>query len=102
MVLSPWRVKLLETIAETGSINAAAQQLAVPYRRAWEKVQEIEAGLGVRVLETSIGGVGGGGARLTEAAQQAITQFHALMAGVDQEIEQRFVNAFRLNRVSGG
>ena len=38
VVLSPWRVQLLETIAATGSISAAAKQLDLPYRRAWEKV----------------------------------------------------------------
>lgn len=94
VVLSPWRVQLLETIAATGSISAAAKQLDVPYRRAWEKVQEIERGLGTPVLVTAVGGAGGGGAQLTTAAQQAIAQFHAFTAGLEQEIEQRYAAAF--------
>lgn len=94
VVLSPWRVQLLETIAATGSISAAAKQLDVPYRRAWEKVQEIERGLGTPVLVTAVGGAGGGGAQLTPAVQQAIAQFHTFTAGLEQEIQARYAAAF--------
>jgi molybdate transport system regulatory protein len=94
VVLSQWRVKLLETIGETGSISSAAEKLGVPYRRAWEKVQEIEAGLGEKVVDTAIGGLHGGGARLTEAGQRAIAQFHAFADGLDAEIERRYRKTF--------
>jgi len=94
VVLSQWRVLLLETIAATGSISAAAEKLGVPYRRAWEKVQEIEKGLGFKVVETAIGGSGGGGAHLTPAARKAITQFHAFSDGLDAEIERRYKKVF--------
>lgn len=94
VVLSPWRVRLLETIAATGSISAAAKQMDVPYRRAWEKVQEIERGLGAPVLVTAVGGAGGGGARLTPAVQRAIAQFHTFVAGLELEIQTRYVAAF--------
>ncbi len=94
VVLSQWRVKLLETIGETGSISAAAEKLGVPYRRAWEKVQEIEAGLGEKVVDTAIGGVHGGGARLTEAGRRAIAQFHAFADGLDDEIKRRYRQTF--------
>ncbi len=90
VVLSPWRVKLLETIDRTGSISAAAVELDVPYRRAWEKVQEIESGLGVAVLDTAVGGAGGGGAHLTEAGRKIIEQFQAFVEGFEQQIAERF------------
>lgn len=94
VVLSQWRVRLLEAIGETGSISAAAEKLGVPYRRAWEKVQEIEAGLGEKVVETAIGGVHGGGAHLTEAGRRVIAQFHAFADGLDAEIERRYHQTF--------
>ncbi|MBL8056008.1 MAG: LysR family transcriptional regulator [Anaerolineales bacterium] len=94
VVLSPWRVRLLETIGETGSISAAADKLGVPYRRAWEKVHEIEQGLGYKVLDTAIGGTHGGGAQLTEAGRQAIADFHAFADGLEQEVGRRFQGAF--------
>lgn len=94
VVLSLWRVQLLETIAATGSISAAAKQLDIPYRRAWEKVQEIEQGLGTPVVVTAIGGTGGGGAQLTPAGKQAIAQFYTLIAGLAEELEERYHHAF--------
>jgi molybdate transport system regulatory protein len=94
VVLSQWRVLLLETIAETGSISSAAEKLGVPYRRAWEKVQEIEKGLGFKVVETTIGGSGGGGAQLTPAARKIITQFHTFSDGLEAEVERRYKKAF--------
>ena len=94
VVLSAWRVTLLETIEAAGSISAAAEKLNIPYRRAWEKVQEIEEGLGVKVVDTAVGGKGGGGAHLTSAGRKAIEQFRQFSAGFDAEIAQRYREAF--------
>ncbi len=94
VVLSAWRVRLLLAIDATGSITAAAEQLNLPYRRAWEKVQEIERGLGLKVIETAVGGVGGGGAHLTAAGRGAIQQFEEFSAGFEAEVAQRYRVAF--------
>ena len=94
VVLSPWRVGLLAAIDAAGSISAAAEQLGIPYRRAWEKVQEIEQGLGYKVVDTAVGGAGGGGAHLTEAGRAAIARFRAVAAGFEAEVQQRYNAAF--------
>ncbi len=94
VVLSAWRVTLLETIEAAGSISAAAEKLNIPYRRAWEKVKEIEAGLGVKVVDTAVGGKGGGGARLTPVGRKAIAQFRQFSAGFDTEVAKRYRAAF--------
>lgn len=94
VVLSTWRVALLEAIAETGSITAGAQRMNVPYRVAWQKVHEMEERLGIRVLETQTGGVGGGGARLTSEAQHYVERFRRFTAGLEELVRQRFQEAF--------
>jgi len=94
VVLSSWRVALLEAIAETGSITAGAQKMNVPYRVAWQKVHEMEERLGIPVLETQTGGVGGGGARLTPEAQRYVQRFRKFTAGLDELVQQRFREAF--------
>lgn len=94
VVLSAWRVRLVLAIEATGSITAAAEQLNIPYRRAWEKVQEIEQGLGIKVIETAVGGVGGGGARLTPAGRQVIEQFQEFSSGFEVEVAKRYRQAF--------
>src|SRR5438128_1311232 len=65
VVLSEWRAALLDGIVEAGSLSAAAAKLGVPYRTAWARLREIEAGLGFKVLETQTGGADGGGSTLT-------------------------------------
>lgn len=100
VVLSPWRIKLLETIERTGSISAAAAELKVPYRRAWEKVQEMESGLGVALLDTAIGGAGGGGAHLTAAGRKIIEQFHVFADGFEEQISERFQATFERDNQS--
>ncbi len=94
VVLSVWRVRLLEAVAETGSLNAAAARLDVSYHRAWEKLHEMENALGVRLVEMHTGGVHGGGARLTPAGQDFIRRFHAFYDGLPGLIARRFEKAF--------
>lgn len=94
VVLSRWRIELLEAIAETGSISAAAERLHVPYRVAWSKLKEMEHGLGVSLVETRIGGMHGGGAEVTVAAREFIGRFHELEAGLDEWVRQRFREVF--------
>lgn len=94
VVLSVWRVRLLDLIRETGSISAAAKAMDVPYRRAWERLQEVETRLGFPLLETEVGGEGGGGARLTTRAEELMDRFRRLVKGMDVEIAERFERAF--------
>lgn len=94
VVLSRWRIELLEAIAETGSISAAAERLRVPYRVAWSKVKEMEHGLGVPLVETRIGGMHGGGAEVTAAGHDFMRRFHELESGLDEWVRQRFLEVF--------
>ena len=90
VVLSDWRVALLEAIETTGSLARAADRLDVPYRTAWYKLKEIERRLGVKLLETQSGGAAGGGSRLTAEAQQVIARFHRVNTGITRLVEERF------------
>ena len=94
VVLSRWRVELLMAIADTGSISGAAERLAIPYRRAWEKVHEMEQRLGVALVDTQTGGQGGGGARLTPAARDYISRFQQFSEGIDLYVQKHFRHAF--------
>ncbi len=90
VLLSEWRVELLEAVAETGSLAAAAEQLGVPYRTAWHRVKETEAHLGVRLLATESGGAEGGGSRLTDEAVDLVRRFRRVSAGLAEQVERRF------------
>lgn len=69
------RIVLLERIREYGSITKAAKSLEMSYRRAWDLVESMNRQATVPFVETSTGGKGGGGARVTESGEHAITYF---------------------------
>jgi molybdate transport system regulatory protein len=85
VVLSLWRIRLLEAIGATGSISSGARKMDIQYRRAWDKIQEMEAALGHRLVHTQIGGEHGGGAELTDYAHQLIERFRACTAGLVEQ-----------------
>ncbi|MCB9433979.1 MAG: winged helix-turn-helix domain-containing protein [Ardenticatenaceae bacterium] len=82
VIISLWRIRLLAAIGETGSISSAAAQLDVPYRIAWQRLNEMETRLGRQLVVTQTGGRDGGGSQLTPLAQAYIAQFQL----VSQEI----------------
>jgi molybdate transport system regulatory protein len=94
VVLSAWRIELLEAIEAHGSLSRAAIALDIPYRTAWERVKEMEAKLGVRLLESESGGAGGGGSRLTPAASDLCARFHRVSHGIQEVIASRFATEF--------
>jgi len=95
VVLSRWRVALLQAVDETGSISAAAERMGIPYRRAWDRIHECEERLGVKLLQTQTGGAGGGGARLTRQGADYVRRFQQFSQGLDELIKKRFAEAFK-------
>jgi molybdate transport system regulatory protein len=94
VVISEWRAQLLELVDRTGSLSAAAAQLKVPYRTAWNRLREIEAGLGFKVLETQAGGAEGGHSSLTPAGKAALARFRRVADGIGDEVDARFRASF--------
>jgi molybdate transport system regulatory protein len=76
--LGPGRVELLERIANTGSINQAAKQMGMSYKKAWEMVNSLNSQVNTPLVMTQTGGEKGGGAIITEEAKQLIQYYHLL------------------------
>ena len=95
VMLSDWRVALLEAVEATGSLAEAARQMDVPYRTAWQKLKALEDRWGVALLQTESGGADGGASRLTPQAQELVRRFRLITAGVQDEAAARFAAAFR-------
>jgi molybdate transport system regulatory protein len=94
VVLSEWRVSLLEAVAETGSINAAAERMGIHYRLAWNRIREIEDRLGVKLTESQTGGSSGGGTRLTAEGREYIRKYRAFTDGLMGIVSRRFEETF--------
>ncbi len=80
IAIGPGKVALLEAIAETGSISAAARQLGMSYRRAWLLIDETNRALAQPAVATAAGGAHGGGTALTPVGDQVIRHYRAVEA----------------------
>ncbi|MGF1502325.1 MAG: winged helix-turn-helix domain-containing protein [Paracoccaceae bacterium] len=77
-MLGPGKADLLERIARTGSIAAAGREMNMSYKRAWQLVETMNAMFRLPVVESSRGGVRGGGAAVTETGHQVLAEYRAL------------------------
>jgi len=84
-VIGPGKIELLEHIEREGSISAAAQCMGTSFRRAWHLVNTANEALGRPVVETEVGGAGGGGARLTEFGRELVERYRNLMSAIDED-----------------
>jgi molybdate transport system regulatory protein len=56
------RKLLIEAIDKYASINQAAKEINISYRKAWEFIKAMEERLGFRLVNRQTGGRNGGGA----------------------------------------
>jgi molybdate transport system regulatory protein len=80
IALGPGKVELLEAIAKTGSITAAARALGMSYRRAWLLVDTMNRCFRRPVVSAEAGGKRGGGARLTLSGEEAVRRYRQMEA----------------------
>lgn len=76
--VGPGKIRLLEHIAELGSISAGGRALGMSYRRAWELVDELNGIFGQPVLTSKTGGKHGGGANLTSLGHAIIANYRSI------------------------
>lgn len=90
--IGPGKIGLLEGIERTGSLSAAARDLGMSYRRAWLLLHSLNEGFGDPVVELSVGGKAGGGARLTDFGQRLIATYRQFEGAVDELAARSFAD----------
>lgn len=75
IAVGPGKIDLLEAIAATGSITAAAKQLGMSYRRAWLLADTMNRCFRGPVVEAEAGGTRGGGTALTPLGTEVIRRY---------------------------
>jgi molybdate transport system regulatory protein len=78
-VFGEGRQRLLEAICRYGSINRAAKELGLSYRKAWSSLTAMEQRLGFKLLERRTGGDSGGGSCLTAEGHDFLRRYGELM-----------------------
>lgn len=78
IVMGPGKADLLEAIAKSGSIRAAAEELGMSYMRAWTLVKTMNAAFRAPLVEKERGGSAQGGAALTENGQAVLDLYRQM------------------------
>ena len=78
------RIGLLEAIAARGSISAAAKDVGLSYKGAWDAVQALNNLSDRPLILAQPGGSGGGAARVTPAGEMLIAAFRRIEAELGQ------------------
>ena len=97
--LGPGKIRLLELIAEHGSIARAGRAMGMSYRRAWLLVEAMSDSLGRPVVIARPGGVGGGSASLTADGATLIACYRQIEAEAERAVEPALR---RLDALLGG
>lgn len=93
-VFGSGRLALLEGIAKVGSINKAAHEIHISYRKALSYINAMEGRMRVRLVERHAGGKNGGGAVLTKEAKDFLKKYKMLENGINKIIDRKFSSVF--------
>lgn len=72
------QIDLLQAIAETGSITAAAKAAGISYKTAWDKLERLSNLSQEPIVARVAGGTRGGGSKLTDYGMKMLSGFKAL------------------------
>ena len=87
--LGSGRIELLNLIEKTGSINAAAKEMKMSYKAAWERINSMNELADEPIIQRKVGGKGGGGTTLTPYAHELIKTYNRL-----HELHRQFIDRF--------
>lgn len=87
--LGAGRIELLKKIEKTGSINAAAKEMKMSYKAAWERINGMNNLADEPLIQRKTGGKGGGGTTLTPYAHKLIETYSRL-----NELHRQFIERF--------
>ena len=84
IAIGPGKIDLLEAIAGTGSITAAAKALGMSYRRAWLLVDMMNRCFEGPVVVAGAGGSRGGGAAVTPLGTEVVRRYRRIETAAEK------------------
>jgi len=97
----PGKAELLERIASSGSISAAAREMRMSYKRAWQLVDDMNASFRSPLVKSAAGGRMGGGAALTAAGVTVLSGYRALQSSLSASARRELAKLTGLARRKG-
>ncbi len=86
--------ELLRRVETTLSLAQAAKDMRMSYNKAWKLIQLIEAHLGFPLLEKKVGGVAGGGSRVTRRAKDFLDRYERFETDALNAVESAYHRPF--------
>ncbi len=83
-------IEILKAVRDCGSFNEAAKHLGISYRHLWKSLTAMEDATGEALVESRIGGHGGGGTTLTIFAETMIQDFEYLNERMTRTAEHEY------------
>lgn len=89
------RLEVLRLVGQSGSISQAAREVGISYKAAWQAIDTLTNLSGVALVDRTVGGSGGGGARIT-AQGQALLALADELASARRQVLSRFAGGAAL------
>ena len=81
---------LLEQVKSCGSLRSAAEEMGISYSKAFRMVRNLEAAIGVDVLERRRGGMERSGAKLTPFGEEFIVLYDSFQKECKNLLDKPF------------
>jgi len=86
--ISDKRLEILRRVGQSGSISQAAREAGISYKAAWQALDTLSNLSGWVLVERTVGGSGGGGARVTPQGSALLALADALNLAREQVLAQ--------------
>ena len=90
----PGVAELLRRVDGLHSLRSAAAGMEMAYSKAWTIIRNSESYFGFKLLNTSTGGKGGGGAELTAEGRELLRKYDEFCAGMQTYGDKIFTEKF--------
>ena len=88
IVMGPGKADLLDAVARSGSIRAAAEELGMSYMRAWTLIRTMNAAFPSPLVEKERGGSSQGGTQLTPRGQKVLELYRRMEKKAERAIAE--------------
>ncbi len=86
--------ELLKRVDEIHSLHRAAREMGMAYSKAWRLIGTMEKRLGFLLIERTVGGLSGGGSRVTSQGKELMKRYKHFQKDVNTSLQKIYRTHF--------
>lgn len=86
--------QIMELVQSKGSLSQAYKTMNLSSSKGWRIIKKAEGEWGFALFETTVGGKGGGGSRLTKKGEDLLNRYKAFIFELNTEAERLYNKYF--------